>query len=208
MHIVDGALSAPVLIGGGVLAAGMIAYGLYRLNPDDLPKVAVVSAAFFVASLIRIPLGVSNVHLLLNGLAGGMLGWAAAPAIFTALILQAVFFGFGGLTVLGVNTFNVALPAVLAHVMFRAWAGNGGRKRLICLGFAAGLCGVMLSSVGVGAALALTGSEFIATAGLVFVSHIPVMLSEGVVTALTVGFLWKVKPELLPCLPKSGKATP
>ena len=197
MHIVDGALSAPVLIGGGVLAAGAIARGLYRLDPDDLPKVAVVSAAFFVASLIRIPIGVSNVHLLLNGVAGIMLGWMAAPAIFIALIVQAVFFGFGGLTVLGVNTATVALPALLIHVLFRVCAGDGGKKRLTFLGFAAGLFGVMLSAIGVGAALALTGREFIATAGLVIVSHIPIMLLEGVITAIIVGFLWKVKPELL-----------
>ena len=204
MHIVDGALSAPVLIGGTVLAAGMVGYGLRCLKPDDLPKVAVMSAAFFVASLIRIPLGVSNVHLLLNGVSGILLGWMAAPAIFTALILQAVFFGFGGVTVLGVNTLNIALPALCAHLLFRAWARGGGRKRLTFAGFAAGMFAVMLSSVGVGVSLALTGHEFIAAAGLVFVSHIPVMLLEGGITAIIVGFLWNVKPKLFPALARSG----
>ena len=64
----------------------------------------------------------------------------------------------------------------------------------------------MLSSIGVGGALALTGSEFIATAGLVFISHVPVMLLEGVITAIIVGFLCKVKPELLPSLSKSRES--
>ena len=41
--------------------------------------------------------------LVLNGLMGLMLGWAALPAVFTALLLQAVFFGHGGYTTLGVR---------------------------------------------------------------------------------------------------------
>jgi len=75
MHIVDGALSAPVLAGGAALAVAGVAYGLRRMDYDRLPQVGVLSAAFFVASYIHLPLGFSSVHLILNGLIGLALGW-------------------------------------------------------------------------------------------------------------------------------------
>jgi len=129
MHIVDGALSNPVVIGGAVAAVGGIALGLRALPLDRIPAAGVLSASFFVTSLIHVPVGPSSVHLILNGLAGLILGWAAFPALFVGLVLQAVFFGFGGLTVLGVNTVNIALAAVIVGLVFRPLILRGGRAR-------------------------------------------------------------------------------
>ena len=56
----------------------------------------------------------SSAHLILNGLLGVVLGWAAFPVIFVALLLQAVLFQFGGFTVLGVNTATMGLGALAA----------------------------------------------------------------------------------------------
>ena len=95
MHIVDGALSVPVLVSGGALAVGGIWMGLRHLTIEKIPTAGVLSASFFVAALIHVPLGPSSVHLVLNGLAGIVLGWVAFPALFVGLLLQAVFFGFG-----------------------------------------------------------------------------------------------------------------
>ena len=69
-HIPDGVLSAPVLIGGGIVAAGLLAVGLKRLDEERIPRAAVLSATFFVASLIHIPVGPTSVHPLLTGLIG------------------------------------------------------------------------------------------------------------------------------------------
>lgn len=118
-HIPDGVLSAPVLVAGALVSTGLLAIALRQLREADLPQAAVLAAAFFVSSLISVPLGPSSVHLLLNGLMGLLLGWAALPAIFVALLLQAVFFGFGGLLVLGVNTMNLALPALAVALLLR-----------------------------------------------------------------------------------------
>ena len=118
-HIPDGVLSAPVLISGALVSTGLLGVALHRLREAELPQAAVLAAAFFVSSLISVPLGPSSVHLLLNGLMGLLLGWAAVPAIFVALLLQAVFFGFGGLLVLGVNTMNLALPALIIALLLR-----------------------------------------------------------------------------------------
>jgi cobalt/nickel transport system permease protein len=102
-HIPDGVATIPVLAAGAAITVGGLAWGLRALSPERMPRVAVLSAVFFVASLIHLPVGPASVHLILNGLMGAVLGAAAFPAIVVALLLQAVLFGFGGLAVLGVN---------------------------------------------------------------------------------------------------------
>lgn len=96
MHISEGVLSPAVLGAGAVLAAAGIVIGLRKLDYDRLMTVAILAAAFFVGSLIHVPIGPSSVHLILNGLLGMLLGWAAFPSIFVALMLQAILFQYGG----------------------------------------------------------------------------------------------------------------
>ena len=196
MHIVDGALSNPVVIGGAVAAAGGIAVGLKSLDIDRIPTAGVLSASFFVASLIHVPIGPSSVHLILNGLAGLLLGWAAFPALFVGLLLQAVFFGFGGLTVLGVNTFNIAMPAVLAWMIFGRLIGRGSPVQGAIWGGLGGAFAIAATTLFVAVSLALTGDEFLPAAKLVFLAHIPVMVIEAVLTGFAVLLARKVKPEL------------
>ena len=196
MHIVDGALSNPVVIGGAVAAAGGIAMGLKSLDIDRIPTAGVLSASFFVASLIHVPIGPSSVHLILNGLAGLLLGWAAFPALFVGLLLQAVFFGFGGLTVLGVNAFNIAMPAVLAWMIFGRLIGRGSPVQGAIWGGLGGAFAIAATTLFVAVSLALTGDEFLPAAKLVFFAHIPVMVIEAVLTGFAVLLARKVKPEL------------
>ncbi|MDS4073704.1 MAG: energy-coupling factor ABC transporter permease, partial [Defluviicoccus sp.] len=99
-HIPDGVLSAPVLIGAAAATAVGVAIALKRLDSERIPQTAVLTAVFFVASLVHIPIGPTSVHPLLSGLMGLVLGWAAVPAVLVGLVLQAAFFGFGGITVL------------------------------------------------------------------------------------------------------------
>ena len=119
MHIAEGILSAPVLIGGAGAALSGTALGLKAVDYERITRVGILSSAFFVASLIHVNIGPSSTHLILNGLVGLMLGWAAFPAILVALILQAFLFQYGGITVLGVNTVIMALPAVICYYAFR-----------------------------------------------------------------------------------------
>lgn len=195
MHIVDGALSGPVVIGGAVLAAADIAQGLRHLPVEKIPAAGVLSATFFVASLVHVPIGPSSVHLILNGLAGLVLGWAAFPALFVGLLLQAVFFGFGGVTVLGVNTFDIAAPAVLVGILCRR--GLAGPPAVAAIwGAVGGALAIALTTLCVGVALSLSGEEFIPAAKLVFLAHIPVMAVEAAITAAAVSLVRQVRPEL------------
>lgn len=196
MHIVDGALSNPVVIGGALATVGGIAMGLKSLDLDRIPTAGVLSATFFVASLIHVPIGPSSVHLILNGMAGLLLGWAAFPALFVGLLLQAAFFGFGGLTVLGINALNIALPAVLVGLIFRRLIASGAPIHGAIWGGVGGAFAIAATTGMVAISLALSGDEFLPAAKLVFFAHIPVMAIEAVLTGFAVLLARKVKPEL------------
>jgi cobalt/nickel transport system permease protein len=197
MHISEGVLSAPVLITGGGLAAAGVAYGLRKMDYDRVPQVAITSCAFFVASLIHVPVGPTSMHLVLNGLTGILLGWAAFPAILTALFLQAIIIQFGGLTTLGINTFNLALPAVFCHLLFGRLIRSERKMISSTAAFLSGAAAIGLSGVMVAFTLIWSQEAFLLTARIILLSHIPIMVIEGVVTMLVVGFLKKVKKEML-----------
>lgn len=197
MHISEGVLSAPVLISGGVLAAVGTAIGLKKIDYDQLARVGILSASFFVASLVHVPIGPSSVHLIMNGIVGLLLGWAAVPAIFVALLLQGVFFQFGGITTLGINTIIMALPAVLCSYLFAPLLRKD-RIFFLLAGFGCGFFAVLFGALLVGVALVFTAENFLAVAALVVTAHIPVMIIEGIVTAFCVAFLKKVQPAMLP----------
>ena len=197
MHISEGVLSGPVLISGGALAAAGTAVGLKKLDYDRIARAGILSAAFFVASLIHVPIGPANAHLILNGLVGLLLGWAAFPAILVALVLQAVLFQFGGITALGVNTIIMALPAVICYLVFSRFLH---KRPVVALSaaFACGFLSVLFGAVLVGLALIFTEENFFEVSAIVIAAHIPVMIIEGVITAVCVSFLKKVQPEMLP----------
>ncbi|BCP54825.1 cobalt transporter CbiM [Kaistia sp. 32K] len=196
-HIPDGILSIPVLASDGVITAVALGYALKRLDEDSLPRVAVVAALFFVASLINVSIGPTSVHLLLSGLMGIVLGWAAVPAVFVGLVLQAVFFGFGGVTTLGVNTVNIALPGVFWALAFAPWIAGATPKR-------AGLFGALVAALSVASTAALVALVLTATdtayelsARIVVLSYGPLLVGEAIITGFACAFLARVSPEML-----------
>jgi len=208
VHIPEGPLSVStmgisILGAGAALAAAGTAWGLRKMDYERVPQVALLSSAFFAASLIHVPLGGASVHLVLSGLVGLVLGWAAFPAIFIAIALQAAFFGFGGFTTLGVNTLVMALPAVASYGMFHPMVRSGREVVAAAAGFAAGATAIVLGAVLLAGILAAAGHQFQKLAVTVLLAHLPVAGVEGLVTSSAVLFLRKVRPELLdaPCLP-------
>jgi cobalt/nickel transport system permease protein len=196
MHISEGVLSGPVLAAGAGIALAGTAVGLKKLDLDRVPQAGMLAAAFFVASLIHVPAGPASVHLILNGIVGLLLGWAAFPAILTALLLQAMMFQYGGITTLGVNTVIMALPAVICYFLFRPFIHKSHRWAMAAA-FGCGAISVLLGTVLVAASLMFTQESFLEVAGLVATAHLPVMVIEGMITAFCVVFLKRVKPEML-----------
>ena len=196
MHISEGILSLPVLAAGAGFAAAATGIGLKKLDPDRIPKTGILAAAFFVASLIHVPIGPSSVHLILNGIVGLILGWTAFPAILVALVLQAVLFQYGGITTLGANTVLMALPAVICYYLFHPLIHKRAAVALPAA-FACGMLAVMLSGLLLGGFLVFTGQHFLEVSVMVIAAHIPVMIIEGIITMFCIGFLKKVQPALL-----------
>jgi cobalt/nickel transport system permease protein len=272
VHISDGILTLPWLAGGFALAALLAVWGAFRLRDEEIPRIALLSAAFFAASLLHVRLGPTSAHLLLNGLVGLVLGRRAALAIPLGLFLQAVLFpGHGGFTTLGVNACVLTLPALLAGWTFAAlhrlpWLRRPGFRTLLvaagslvctlggvflvaviatnrwtelravnldparevvchpialsaaalaalgaargerrlkaapefALGFAVGATAV-LATVTLNALVLLLGGgdDWHQIVVLVVLAHLPVVLLEGIVLGFAVGFLARVKPDLL-----------
>jgi ABC-type Co2+ transport system permease subunit len=271
VHIADGILTWPWWAGGFAVTALLMLPGAWRIRDEEIPRVALLTAAFFVVSLVHVRVGPTSVHLLLNGLVGVVLGRRAALAIPVGLFLQAFLLQHGGYTTLGVNSVVLTLPALLAGVAFARlhrvpWArepwfraavvalctftwvlslvysvallatnrvtqldvldtapANAITFHPLTLAAAVSLSvlaarlerrlenapefplGLLVGEMAVLATLALNcavllwgGQEDWHTlALLVFVAHLPIAVVEGVVMGFTVGFLARVKPDLL-----------
>jgi len=217
MHVPEGILPAEICISGYAVTSLITWYSLKEINKqpnpqEDIPKASLLTAAFFVASTIHIPIPPASVHLVLNGLLGAVLGYYAFPAILVGLFFQAVMFGHGGMTTLGVNAIIMGLPALLAHQIFllRHFLRKRLRKRLddkILSSISAFLAGA--TAVGLSAALFFiliitnipSDWDFAAEKTAIYalmLAHIPLMVIEGIFTAMVVSFIQRVKPEILP----------
>lgn len=223
MHIPDGILPAPVAIAGFGLTGLCTWYSLKKINrlpnPEaQVPKASLLTAAFFVASWIHIPLPPTSIHLVLNGLLGVVLGYFAFPAILIGLLFQAIMFQHGGLSTLGVNAAMMGIPAMIAYQIFQLRHGFGPsqlepaggvgapperRFLLGAFGFAAGSLGLALSVL-VFLSLTIFNLPAYLDAAveqrailLLALAHVPAIALEGLFTALLVLFLHRVKPELL-----------
>ena len=202
MHVADGILSGPVLAVGFVGTIALAAYTLRKVDLEDIPKISVVTSAFFVASFIHIPIGVTSLHLILNGLIGIMLGMKAFPAILLGITLQAILFGHGGVSVIGVNALMLGGGALCAYGVWQlrhsiTLPKLDHNKNIIAFGGLAGATGIITSGFVLALALFTTGEAFWAMAGVAFAVHIPLMLIEGAVAATCVAFLLRIKPEIL-----------
>lgn len=193
-HIQDGILSAPVLIGGAILTAGACTIALRRAKDADITRAAVLASVFFAGSLLAIPIGPSSVHLMFSGLMGLILGWLAVPAVLAALLLQLLLFGFGGITTLGVNAFNIAAPGVLAGLALRRAVAAAAPPRAALLAGAGAACAALATGGLVALSLALSASEYVPAARIMAITYIPLALIEGAVTAAAVAYLHRARP--------------
>ena len=212
MHIPDGLLPAQVVAGGYAVTGLGTWYSLRQINRrgnarEQIPKASLLTAAFFVASSLYIPLPPVSVHLILNGLLGVMLGYFALPAILIGLFFQALMIGHGGLTTLGVNGAMMGIPALLAYSVFQL---HHGLEKFLPQRLAMGICAFLGGSVGLGLTVLIfigltmtnlpTGLDQAAEDRAIVVlalGHLPLIFLEGIFTALLVLFLQRVKPQLL-----------
>ncbi|MBP0020928.1 MAG: cobalt transporter CbiM [Cyanobacteria bacterium SBLK] len=210
MHVPDGLLPHFVCLGGYALMGGLTHYSLRQIQrdknaPENMPKASLLAAAFFVASLIHIPIPPISVHLVLCGLMGAILGYYSFPAILIGLFFQAVMFQHGGLSTLGVNSLIFGIPAIASHHFFsigKKLTGNNLLARKF-LAFLTGFGGTALAAFFFAVIIALNIPADLdvraeRTAILAFfISHLVLAAIEGVFMVMILAFLERVKPELL-----------
>lgn len=221
MHIPDGYLSPSTCAVGYAIAAPCWYLALKRvrrfLNTRLVPLIAVFSAFCFVVMMFNLPIpGGTTAHAIGTGIATIVLGpWAGMLAISTALLIQALFFGDGGITTFGFNSFNMGiLAAVVAYVVYRLISGRAALtspRRIVAAAIAGYLAinaGALAASIEFGVQPMLfhtvNGAPLYAPYPLsvsipaMMIAHLTLAgLAEAICAAGLVAWLQRTHPELL-----------
>src|SRR5919206_1019136 len=131
MHIPDGYLSPATCAAMYGVSAPFWYAALARmkraLHTQAAPLLAVFSALSFIVMMFNLPLpGGTTGHAVGVGIAAIVLGpWGSMLAVSVALLIQALFFGDGGITAFGANSFNMAIAgSLVAYWVYRVIAGR------------------------------------------------------------------------------------
>lgn len=210
MHIPDGLLPPSVTISSYAITGGITWFSLRQIRKDNdyqqqIPKASLLTAAFFVSSLIHIPIPPFSIHLILNGLMGLILGYFAFPAILIGLFFQAVFFQHGGLSTLGVNAIIMGAPSLLAYNIWlcRKLPIFNNLLASNILVFFIGFIGIFLSALlfvfitinNISPDLNINTEKTAILTSLI--GYTIQGLIEGSLTVILINFFYKVKPEIL-----------
>ena len=197
VHISDGVLEPTWELVGFALTGILLVWSAWGVTEEEVSRIGVFTAAFFVASQVHLPLGGVSVHLLLNGLVAVVLGRRSALAIAVGLGWQAFLFAHGGVVSLGVNIVDYAVPAVLGGVLFRAIRRTRRVSDFllgVLLGGGVGLATVAMTAANLWLAGRSIGSVF---PWVVFAANLPVVAIEALGVGVIVRYLGRVKPEWL-----------
>ncbi len=205
------ALLSP-FVGGTMLAvtAGLAAFSVKKVQKDlddtKIPLMGVMGAFVFAAQMINftIPATGSSGHLggglLLAILLGPDAGFLTMASV---LLIQALFFGDGGLLALGSNVFNlgfftcfIAYPYIYKWIIRKGLSG----KRIFSASLLAAVAGLQLGAFSVVLETFFSGKTELPLATFVLLMqpiHLAIGIGEGLVTAAVVTFVWKAQPEIL-----------
>jgi cobalt/nickel transport system permease protein len=224
MHIPDGYLSPVFSVGMGLATVPTWAVATRKvqkvLDNRTVPLLAVFSAFSFTVMMFNVPVpGGTTAHGVGGTLLAIVLGpWAAVIGVSTALIIQALFFGDGGILAIFANCFNmgIVLPFV-GYATYRLIAGSApilSRRRVWAAGIGA-YVGITVAALLVGVELGLQPLLFVGPDGHPLYSPyglsaaVPAMLVahalgasivEALITALGFAYLQRQHPEYLTSL--------
>ena len=221
MHIPDGYLSPSTCAVGYAMAAPFWYVALERvkrlLQTRLVPLLAAVSAFCFVVMMFNLPIpGGTTAHAVGMGVAAIVLGpWAAILAISIALMIQALFFGDGGITAYGVNCLNMAIiGSLVAYVVYQAIAGRApiASARRVVAAAIAGYVAINAAALAAGFEFGIQPSLFHDATGAPLYAPYPLSvavpammlahltlagLAEAIITAGIVAYLQRANPSLL-----------
>ncbi|MFG2889761.1 energy-coupling factor ABC transporter permease [Streptomyces sp. NPDC048248] len=219
MHVPDGFINAPVSAAAGVVAAAAVAVSLRGARRElagagrgtgsgaerTAPLAGLVAAFIFAVQMLNFPVGAgTSGHLLGGALAAILVGpYTGVLCVSVVLLMQGVLFADGGLTALGVNITDMAIvTTVVAYLLFRGLVKVLPRRRssVTAAAFVAALVSVPAAAVAFTGLYALGGTADVPI-GKVFTAmvgvHVLIGIGEAAITALTVGAVIAVRPDLV-----------
>ncbi|MGW1183846.1 energy-coupling factor ABC transporter permease [Streptomyces drozdowiczii] len=209
MHVPDGFINAPVSAVTGVVAAGAVAVSLKgarrELNERTAPLAGLVAAFIFAVQMLNFPVAAgTSGHLLGGALAAILVGpYTGVLCISVVLLMQGILFADGGLTALGVNVLDMGVvTTVVAYALFRGLLGVLPRTRrsVTAASFVAALVSVPAAACAFTLIYWIGGTTDIPI-GKVFTAmvgvHVLIGIGEALITALTVGAVVAVRPDLV-----------
>jgi len=209
MHVPDGFINAPVSAVAGVVAAGAVAVSLRgarrELDERTAPLAGLVAAFIFAVQMLNFPVAAgTSGHLLGGALAAILVGpYTGVLCVSVVLLMQSILFADGGLTALGVNITNMAIvTTVVAYAVFRLLVKvlPRGRRSITVASFAAALLSVPAAALAFTLMFAVGGTTDVSLGKVLTAMvgvHVLIGLGEATITALTVGAVVAVRPDLV-----------
>ncbi|MET8473270.1 energy-coupling factor ABC transporter permease [Streptomyces sp. NPDC006422] len=210
MHVPDGFINAPVSAATGVVAAGAVAVSLRGARRElgserAAPLAGLVAAFIFAVQMLNFPVAAgTSGHLLGGALAAILVGpYTGVLCVSVVLLMQGVLFADGGLTALGVNITDMAITTtVVAYLVFRGLVKLLPRTRrsITVASFVAALLSVPAAAIVFTLIYAIGGTTDVSigkVATAMVGVHVLIGIGEAVITALTVGAVVAVRPDLV-----------
>lgn len=209
MHVPDGFIDVPVSAATGVIAAAAVAVSLRgarrELNERTAPLAGLVAAFIFAVQMLNFPVAAgTSGHLLGGALAAILVGpYTGVLCISVVLLMQGILFADGGLTALGVNITDMALTTtVVSYLVFRALVRvlPRARRSVTVSAFVAALLSVPAAALVFTLIYEIGGTTDIPIGDVLTAMvgvHVLIGIGEAAITALTVGAVIAVRPDLV-----------
>jgi cobalt/nickel transport system permease protein len=205
VHIPDGWIDLPTSAAAAGLAATAVTVAARRAGANVREKVtttpAVVAAYLLVAELLVVPIGFgTGAHLVGTGLAAVLVGpELAIVCVAVVVVIQALVLADGGVTAIGLNLLNNGVvPALVAWTLFRALTSTRA-PRPAAAGIAAGVA-TLAAGAAAAVEFAVGGTDVIpahVVATALGAGHLVVAVAEGILTALVVRVVHRLRPDLV-----------
>ena len=218
MHVPDGFINAQVSVATGVISLGTLwAYvrNAKNLVADKLIALTgMMSALIFVLQMINFPIAAgTSGHLLGGALAVIVLGPSLGIiCISIVVVIQSLLFADGGLSALGVNVLNMAIiTSLTGWLTITFWKKLFGDSQftLISGSVIAGLLSVVFSSIAFVMEYAIGGTVSVPLGSVLIAmisTHLFIGLGEGIITALIISLLLRVRSDLVYANTKKDKS--
>ena len=219
MHVPDGFMNVTMSAATGVISFGTL--WAYIRSAKDLiadkfiALTGMMSALIFVLQMINFPIAAgTSGHLLGGALAVIVLGpRLGLICLSVVVIIQSLLFADGGLSALGVNVLNMAIvTSATSWFIVKYWIKFIGKNKtsIVSVSVLAGILSLVFSSIAFTIQYAIGGTISIPVGTVLLAmvtTHFIIGFGEGIITALIITLLIRVRPDLIYAYERSDENT-